>query len=126
MAVDSSATPPEWGLLHGLQFRLRGRGHDCFEFDDGVAPGVRVCRTGGHTPGHSIVRLESGGDRLTFAGDTVSTPGFDNPSGTTRTPANWIADARPRGEASRFGRACNSTSTGVPPVPRLAVGMTYR
>ena len=29
-----------------------------------VAPGVVVRRTGGHTPGHSVVRLASGGDRL--------------------------------------------------------------
>jgi glyoxylase-like metal-dependent hydrolase (beta-lactamase superfamily II) len=50
-----------------------------FETEYEVAPGVIVCRTGGHTPGHSIVRLESGGDRLTFAGDAVFAPGFDNP-----------------------------------------------
>ncbi|MFD2473326.1 MBL fold metallo-hydrolase [Amycolatopsis silviterrae] len=50
-----------------------------FETEHEVAPGVRICRTGGHTPGHSIVRLESGGDRLTFAGDAVFQPGFDNP-----------------------------------------------
>jgi glyoxylase-like metal-dependent hydrolase (beta-lactamase superfamily II) len=50
-----------------------------FETEYEVAPGVMICRTGGHTPGHSIVRLESGGDRLTFAGDAVFQPGFDNP-----------------------------------------------
>ncbi|MEN3317699.1 MAG: hypothetical protein V7643_1100 [Mycobacterium sp.] len=50
-----------------------------FEMEYEVAPGVMVCRTGGHTPGHSIVRLESGGDRLTFAGDAVFQVGFDNP-----------------------------------------------
>ncbi|MET9265057.1 MBL fold metallo-hydrolase [Amycolatopsis sp. NPDC004079] len=50
-----------------------------FETEHEVAPGVRICRTGGHTPGHSIVRLESGGDRLTFAGDAVFQPGFENP-----------------------------------------------
>jgi glyoxylase-like metal-dependent hydrolase (beta-lactamase superfamily II) len=44
-----------------------------------VAPGVVVTRTGGHTPGHSIVRLTSGGDRLTFAGDAVFTVGFEHP-----------------------------------------------
>ena len=44
-----------------------------------VAPGVVVCRTGGHTPGHSVVRLASGGDRLTFAGDAVFAVGFDHP-----------------------------------------------
>ena len=50
-----------------------------FEDDCEVAPGVTVCRTGGHTPGHSVVRLASGSDRLTFAGDLVFTVGFEHP-----------------------------------------------
>ena len=37
-----------------------------FENEYEVAPGVVVQRTGGHTPGHSVVRLASGGDRLTY------------------------------------------------------------
>src|SRR5262245_8544994 len=44
-----------------------------------VAPGVLMQRTGGHTPGHSVVRLASGGDRLTFAGDAVFQVGFEHP-----------------------------------------------
>jgi glyoxylase-like metal-dependent hydrolase (beta-lactamase superfamily II) len=50
-----------------------------FEAEYEVAPGVLVRRTGGHTPGHSVVRLASGGDRLTFAGDAVFQVGFDHP-----------------------------------------------
>ncbi len=50
-----------------------------FEEEHEVAPGVLVRRTGGHTPGHSIVRLSSGGERLTFAGDAVFQVGFDHP-----------------------------------------------
>jgi glyoxylase-like metal-dependent hydrolase (beta-lactamase superfamily II) len=50
-----------------------------FETEYEVAPGVVVQRTGGHTPGHSVVRLASGGDRLTFAGDLVFPVGFDHP-----------------------------------------------
>ncbi len=50
-----------------------------FETEREVAPGVLVRRTGGHTPGHSVVRLASGGDRLTFAGDAVFQVGFDHP-----------------------------------------------
>ena len=50
-----------------------------FETEYEVAPGVTMVRTGGHTPGHSIVRIESGGEALTFAGDAVFQPGFDNP-----------------------------------------------
>ena len=50
-----------------------------FETEYEVAPGVVACRTGGHTPGHSVVRLESGGDRLMFGGDAVFLPGFECP-----------------------------------------------
>ncbi|MBX9845423.1 MAG: MBL fold metallo-hydrolase [Xanthobacteraceae bacterium] len=50
-----------------------------FEEQHEIAPGVVVTRTGGHTPGHSVVRLKSGGDRLTFAGDAVFQVGFDHP-----------------------------------------------
>jgi glyoxylase-like metal-dependent hydrolase (beta-lactamase superfamily II) len=44
-----------------------------------VAPGVVAHRTGGHTPGHSVVRVASGGDRLMFAGDAVFAVGFEHP-----------------------------------------------
>src|SRR5262249_23404796 len=50
-----------------------------FDKEYEVAPGVRAQRTGGHTPGHSVVRLASGGDRLTFAGDAVFQVGFEHP-----------------------------------------------
>ncbi len=50
-----------------------------FETEYEVAPGVLVRRTGGHTPGHSVVRLASGGDRLTFAGDAIFQVGFEHP-----------------------------------------------
>ena len=51
-----------------------------FEDEHEVAPGVVVRRTGGHTPGHSVVRLASGGQALTFAGDAVFAVGFDQPN----------------------------------------------
>jgi glyoxylase-like metal-dependent hydrolase (beta-lactamase superfamily II) len=50
-----------------------------FENEYEVAPGVVVRRTGGHTPGHSVVHLASGGDRLIFAGDAIFPVGFDHP-----------------------------------------------
>jgi glyoxylase-like metal-dependent hydrolase (beta-lactamase superfamily II) len=50
-----------------------------FDEEHEVAPGVVVRRTGGHTPGHSVVRVASGGDRLTFAGDAVFAVGFEHP-----------------------------------------------
>lgn len=51
-----------------------------FDDEHEVAPGVRVHRTGGHTPGHSVVRLASDGQALTFAGDAVFAVGFDQPN----------------------------------------------
>ena len=50
-----------------------------FDDEHEVAPGVIVRRTGGHTPGHSVVRMGSGRDALTFAGDAVFAVGFDHP-----------------------------------------------
>jgi glyoxylase-like metal-dependent hydrolase (beta-lactamase superfamily II) len=50
-----------------------------FEEEYEVAPGVVVTRTGGHTPGHSVVRLASGGDRLMFAGDALFPVAFEHP-----------------------------------------------
>lgn len=50
-----------------------------FEEEHEIAPGVVARRTGGHTPGHSVVRFASGGEGLTFAGDAVFAVGFDQP-----------------------------------------------
>ncbi|AXK82332.1 MBL fold metallo-hydrolase [Pseudolabrys taiwanensis] len=50
-----------------------------FDEEHEVAPGVVVRRTGGHTPGHSVVRVASGGEALTFAGDAVFAVGFEQP-----------------------------------------------
>src|SRR4029453_6839813 len=50
-----------------------------FENEYEVTPGVVIQRPGGHAPGHSVVRLASGGDRLTFAGDAVFQVGFEHP-----------------------------------------------
>jgi glyoxylase-like metal-dependent hydrolase (beta-lactamase superfamily II) len=50
-----------------------------FDEEHEVAPGVVVWRTGGHTPGHSVIQLASGADRLTFAGDAVFPVGFEHP-----------------------------------------------
>jgi len=66
------ATAKRFMAEYGNHFRTFVDEHE-------LAPGVIVRRTGGHTPGHSIVRLASGGDALTFAGDAIFTVGFDQP-----------------------------------------------
>jgi glyoxylase-like metal-dependent hydrolase (beta-lactamase superfamily II) len=50
-----------------------------FEAEYEVAPGVVACCIGGHTRGHSVVRLASGNDRLVFLGDAVFPNHFDHP-----------------------------------------------
>lgn len=50
-----------------------------FEDRHEVAPGVIVRHTGGHTPGHCVVDLISGGERLMFAGDAMFPVAFDHP-----------------------------------------------
>ncbi|MFL6809526.1 MAG: MBL fold metallo-hydrolase [Bradyrhizobium canariense] len=57
---------------YGPQLRL-------FDDEQEIAPGVIARRTGGHTPGHSVVRMASGDDALTFAGDAVFAVGFEQP-----------------------------------------------
>lgn len=50
-----------------------------FDQETTIAPGVTAARTGGHTPGHSVVRLQSKGERLMFAGDAIFPVSFDHP-----------------------------------------------
>lgn len=50
-----------------------------FENEHEVAPGVTARLTGGHTPGHSVVHVVSGGERLTFAGDALFPVAFEHP-----------------------------------------------
>ena len=83
-----------------------------FEKEHEVAPGVLVSRTGGHTPGHSVVRLESGGDRLMFGGDSVFPPGFDCPhwhNGFDQEPEETVR--------VRVGLLRELAATGQPLVP---------
>ena len=102
-----------------------------FETEHEVAPGVLARRTGGHTPGHSVVRLASGGDRLTFAGDAVFAPGFDNPewqNGFEHDPEE-AARVRVRllREIAATGEALVATHLPFPSVCHVAaVGDTFR
>lgn len=79
---QASMPEPVPAVLRSAATRfLKDYGSYLHTFDDAceIAPGVMLHRTGGHTPGHSVVSLESGGDRLTFAGDAVFPVGFDHP-----------------------------------------------
>jgi glyoxylase-like metal-dependent hydrolase (beta-lactamase superfamily II) len=96
-----------------------------FEEEHEVAPGVVVSRTGGHTPGHSVVRLASGGDRLMFAGDAVFAVGFEHPewhNGFEHDPEE-AARVRVRllRELAETGEMLVATHLPFPSVGRVAV-----
>jgi glyoxylase-like metal-dependent hydrolase (beta-lactamase superfamily II) len=66
------ATAKRFMEQYGSQIRT-------FDTEAEVAPGVTAQLTGGHTPGHCMVRVASGGDALTFVGDAIFQVGFDQP-----------------------------------------------
>jgi glyoxylase-like metal-dependent hydrolase (beta-lactamase superfamily II) len=103
---------------YGSKFRT-------FEEECEVAPGVVVQRTGGHTPGHSVVRLTSGGDRLTFAGDALFQVAFDHPdwqNGFEHDPEEAVrVRVRLLQEAAATGELLVTTHLPFPSVGRVAV-----
>jgi glyoxylase-like metal-dependent hydrolase (beta-lactamase superfamily II) len=77
--VMPSAVPPvlrstATAFLNAYRGKLK-----IFEEHCEVAPGIVARRTGGHTPGHSVVEVNSDGQRLIFAGDAVFPVGFEHP-----------------------------------------------
>ena len=68
----------------------------------GGAGGARQSHRG-HTPGHSVVRLESGGDRLMFGGDSMFPPGSTAPTGTTASTRS------PRRQCASGSVSCGSS-----------------
>lgn len=96
-----------------------------------IAPGVVVRRTGGHTPGHSVVRVASGGEALTFAGDAVFAVGFDQPdwhNGFEHDPEE-AARVRMRllRELAETGEMLVATHLPFPSVGRVAIeGEAFR
>ncbi|MGX5840182.1 MBL fold metallo-hydrolase [Mesorhizobium sp. ArgA1] len=96
-----------------------------FDEEYEVAPGVIATRTGGHTPGHSVVRVASGGDRLMFAGDAVFAVGFEHPdwyNGFEHDPEE-AARVRVRllTELAETGASLVATHLPFPSVGRVAV-----
>ena len=102
-----------------------------FESEYEVAPGVLIQRTGGHTPGHSVVRLASGGERLTFAGDAVFEVGFEHPDWYNGFEHDPIEAARVRinllRELAANREALVATHLSFPSVCHVAVaGNAFR
>ena len=102
-----------------------------FEDEYEVAPGVVVKLTGGHTPGHSVVYVTSGGERLTFAGDALFPVAFDHPewhNGFEHDPEEAIrVRVRLMQEAAASGELLVATHLPFPSVGRVAVdGKAFR
>src|SRR5262249_23762047 len=95
-----------------------------FEKEYELSPGVIVSRTGGHTPGHSVVRLASGGDRLMFAGDAVFAVGFEHPNWFNGFEHDPVEAARVRvgllRELAATGEALVATHLSFPSVCHVA------
>jgi len=96
-----------------------------FENELEVAPGVTAKLTGGHTPGHCVVRVESNGERLTFAGDALFPVGFDHPdwhNGFEHDPEEAV---RVRvdllREAAQSGELLVATHLAFPSLGRVAL-----
>jgi len=130
----ASMPPPIPDVLQSTAKRFLDEYHSRlqpFEKEYEVAPGVLVRRTGGHTPGHSVVRLASGGDRLTFAGDAVFQVGFEHPdwyNGFEHDPEE-AARVRVRllWELAATGEALVATHLSFPSVCHVAVaGNAFR
>ncbi|MCC2597780.1 MBL fold metallo-hydrolase [Pusillimonas sp. MFBS29] len=96
-----------------------------FEDEYEVAPGVVARRTGGHTPGHVVIRVASEGEGLTFAGDAVFTVGFDHPDWYNGFEHDPEEAARVRRgllqEVATSGELLVATHLPFPSVGRVAV-----
>jgi glyoxylase-like metal-dependent hydrolase (beta-lactamase superfamily II) len=118
------ATAKRFVKEYGSQLRT-------FEDEHEVAPGVVVRRTGGHTPGHSVVHLASGGDRLTFAGDLVFQVGFEHPDWYNGFEHDPVEAARVRinllREVAESGGLLVATHMPFPSIGHVAAhGDTFR
>jgi glyoxylase-like metal-dependent hydrolase (beta-lactamase superfamily II) len=69
--------------------------------DRELSPGLSLRHAPGHTPGHRCVLLDTGGERVLFAGDLLHftfqlndpgfrSPGDDDPGEGSRTRAAWL------------------------------------
>ncbi len=128
---DFSRTVMPWPIPEVLQTTARrfvaeyGSKLKIFEAEHEVAPGVVVQRTGGHTPGHSVVRLASGNDRLVFAGDALFPVGFEHPdwqNGFEHDPEESVrVRVRLMEEAAATGELVVATHLPFPSVGRIRI-----
>jgi len=71
LGAESDDERAIWELLAPLE---TGGMLDVIEGDHALADGIELHHLPGHTPGHQIVRLEAGSERLTISADTWNHP----------------------------------------------------
>jgi glyoxylase-like metal-dependent hydrolase (beta-lactamase superfamily II) len=87
--------------------------------------------TGGHTPGHCVIYVTSGAERLTFAGDALFPVAFDHPdwhNGFEHDPEEAVrVRVRLLQEAAASGELFVATHLPFPSVGRVSVnGEAFR
>jgi glyoxylase-like metal-dependent hydrolase (beta-lactamase superfamily II) len=126
-ALTAMPTPvPKVLRTTATQFlKAYGANLQMFDQEREVAPGVVAKLTGGHTPGHCVVHVTSGGERLTFAGDALFPVGFDHPdwhNGFEHDPEESVrVRVRLLQEAAATGELLVATHLSFPSVGRVAL-----
>ncbi len=103
-AGDKSSGPTKqfFGQVAGTVGPYVSAGHvKTFEGETELMPGIRTVPAYGHTPGHTYYRLEDGGQKLLFMGDTIHAPDaqFADPSITVAFDVDQKAAAAARQKA---------------------------
>ncbi|WP_238340683.1 MBL fold metallo-hydrolase [Pseudomonas kairouanensis] len=130
--TDMPAPVPDVLRATAQQFMALYQGNlHTFNDEQQVAPGVVAKLTGGHTPGHSVVYVTSGGERLTFAGDALFPVAFEHPdwhNGFEHDPEESVrVRVRLMNEAAASGELFVATHLPFPSVGRVvADGDAFR
>lgn len=124
--TDMPAPVPDVLRATAQQFMALYQGNlHTFNDEHQVAPGVVAKLTGGHTPGHSVVYVTSGGERLTFAGDALFPVAFEHPdwhNGFEHDPEESVrVRVRLMNEAAASGEFFVATHLPFPSVGRVVV-----
>ncbi|GAB2491107.1 MBL fold metallo-hydrolase [Comamonas humi] len=77
--VMPAAVPPALRKAAARFVELYSENIMQFDLSVEIAAGVSARVTGGHTPGHCVVDVDSNGEKLTFVGDAIFEVGFDHP-----------------------------------------------
>lgn len=89
------------GAMASLNPYVKAGKFKSFEGSSNLATGVRAIEAPGHTPGHSVYQVESGGQKLMLWGDLVHVAAmqFDHPEITIAFDTNSKSAARQRQQA---------------------------